>query len=43
MLVIDEEGASGYVSDEDQKIINQLEFPSMSKVHVPKKQITIYK
>ena len=42
-LVIDEEGANGYVSDEDQKIINQLEFPSMSKVHVPKKQITIYK
>ncbi len=42
-LVIDEEGASGYVSDEDQKIINQLEFPSISKVHVPKKQITIYK
>lgn len=42
-LVIDGEGANGYVSDEDEKIINQLEFPSMTKVHVPKKQVTIYK
>ena len=42
-LVIDGEGKNGYVSDEDEKIINQLEFPSMSKLHVPKKQITIYK
>lgn len=42
-LVIDQEGINGYVSDEDQKIINQLEFPSITKVHIPKKQVTIYK
>lgn len=42
-LVIDGEGSNGYVSDEDEKIINQLEFPSLTKVHTPKKQITIYK
>jgi hypothetical protein len=42
-LVIDGEGSNGYVSDEDQKIINQLEFPSITKVHIPKKQISIYK
>lgn len=42
-LVIDEEGINGYVSDEDQKIINQLEFPSITKVHIPKKKVTIYK
>ena len=42
-LVIDGEGTNGYVSDEDEKIINQLEFPSMDKVHIPKKHITIYK
>ena len=42
-LVIDGEGKNGYVTDEDEKIINQLEFPSLAKVHIPKKQITIYK
>jgi hypothetical protein len=42
-LVIDLEGSNGYVSDEDEEIINQLEFPSLTKVHIPKKQITIYK
>ena len=42
-LVIDEEGSNGFVSDEDQKVINQLEFPNLNKVHIPKKQITIYK
>ena len=42
-LVIDGEGSNGCVSDEDEKIINQLEFPSMTKVYIPKKQITIYK
>ena len=41
-LVIDGEGSNGYVSDEDEKIINQLEFPSMTIACVPKKQITIY-
>ena len=42
-LIIDGEGTSGVVSDEDEKIINQLEFPAMDKVHIPKKQITVYK
>jgi hypothetical protein len=42
-LVIDGEGKNGFVSDEDEKIINQLEFPALSKPCVPKKQITIYK
>lgn len=42
-LVIDGEGSKGCVADEDEKIINQLEFPSLKKIHVPKKQITIYK
>jgi len=42
-LIIDEEGSNGYVSDEDAKVIRQLEFPSLSKTHVPKKQINIYK
>lgn len=42
-LVIDGEGVNGYVSDEDEIIINQLEFPSINKVHIPKRQITIYK
>jgi len=42
-LVIDGEGTKGYVSDEDEKILNQLQFPSLSKNAVPKKQITIYK
>ena len=37
-LVIDGEGDNGYVSDEDEKIINQLEFPSLTKTHIPKKQ-----
>ena len=42
-LVIDGEGPNGYVSDEDEKIINQLEFPSINKFHIPKKEVTIYK
>ena len=42
-LVIDEEGENGYVSDEDQKIINSLEFPKKGKNCVPTKIITIYK
>jgi hypothetical protein len=42
-LVIDGEGTNGYVSYEDEKIIAQLEFPEMTKVHIPKKQITVYK
>lgn len=42
-LVIDGEGSNGYVSDEDTNIINQLEFPSLTKTAIPKKQITIYK
>lgn len=41
-LIIDEEGINGYVSDEDQKIINQLGFPAINKNDIPKKQITIY-
>jgi len=41
-LVIDGEGSNGFVSDEDEKIINQLEFPSLVKQCIPKKQITIY-
>jgi hypothetical protein len=41
-LVIDGEGTNGCVSDEDEKIINQLEFPSLAKIHIPKKKITIY-
>lgn len=42
-LVINGEGTNGYISDEDEKILSQLEFPSLSKIHVPKKEITIYK
>ncbi len=42
-LVIDGEGTNGYVNDEDEKIINQLEFPALTKAHIPKKYITIYK
>jgi hypothetical protein len=42
-LIIDGEGGNGYVSDEDVKIISELEFPSLSKIYVPKKQIIIYK
>ena len=41
-LVIDGEGSTGYVSDEDEKIINQLEFPSITLACIPKKQINIY-
>jgi len=41
-LIIDEEGDAGVVSEEDQKIINQLEFASLEKNSVPKKQITVY-
>ena len=42
-LSIDGEGSNGYVNDEDEKIIDQLEFPLLTKIHIPKKQITIYK
>lgn len=41
-LIIDGEGKNGCVSDEDEKIINNLEFPSLNKPNIPKKQITIY-
>jgi hypothetical protein len=41
-LNIDGVGSNGHVSDEDEKILFQLEFPSMNKPHVPKKFITIY-
>ena len=42
-LVIDQEGKNGYVSDEDVKILNSLEFPSLDKLYTPKKQIIVYK
>jgi hypothetical protein len=42
-LVIDGEGINGFVSDDDEKIIKQLEFPSLNKTYVPKKQEIRYK
>lgn len=42
-LIQDGEGSNGYVSDEDEKIINNLEFPSIKKPFIPKKQETRYK
>ena len=42
-LNIDGEGSNGCVSEEDERILIQLEFPSLLKCHVPKKTITIYK
>ena len=42
-LIIDMEGANGYVAEEDYSVISQLEFPSLKHPNVPKKQITVYK
>jgi hypothetical protein len=42
-LVNSEEGKNGYVTDEDQKIINSLMFPKQGKNGIPTKIITIYK
>lgn len=41
-LCIDEEGDNGFVSEEDMEIINSLAFATLDKIHVPKKQVTIY-
>ena len=42
-LVIDGEGKNGFVSDEDEKIINGLGFPNLEKPYIPKKQEVRYK
>jgi hypothetical protein len=42
-LIIDGEGTNGYVSDEDETIIKQLEFASISKEFVPKRKQIMYK
>jgi hypothetical protein len=41
-LINDGEGKNGFVTDADDKIINELMFPSLNKFYTPKKQITIY-